>query len=185
MESETGFRFRAYRIVKAIDRFSELTGKTVSWFTLVLVILVTLNVILRYTFNISFVFMEQLQWHLYALIFLLGAAFTLRYNGHVRVDVFYQRLGKKTRAFINITGCLLFLFPGCFLVIKTSIPFVESSWAMQEGSADPGGLPARYILKAIIPLAFAMLTLQGVSMFVKNLFILAGNPLPEKKRHHN
>lgn len=182
MEAEAGFITGVKKLVFAIDRVSELTGKLVSWFTLVLVILVTLNVALRYAFNISFVFMEQMQWHLYALIFLLGAAYTLRYNGHVRVDVIYQRLGKKTRAFINIVGCLFFLFPGCYLVIKTSIPFVESSWAMREGSADPGGLPARYLLKGVIPFAFTLLAIQGISMFLKNFLLLMGRPIPDRKR---
>ncbi len=182
METETGFRKLIIKLVAAIDQFSEITGRLVSWLTLFLVIFVTLNVTLRYAFNISFVFMEQLQWHLYALIFLLGASYTLRYNGHVRVDVIYQRLGKRMRAFINVLGCVFFLFPGCYLVIKTSIPFVESSWAMREGSADPGGLPARYLLKAVIPLAFTLLAVQGVSMFLKNLFLLIGRPIPDSRR---
>ncbi len=182
MEAETSFRKNVTRLVSGIDRFSEFSGRAVSWCTLLLVILVTLNVALRYAFNISFVFMEEMQWHLYALVFLLGAGYTLRYNGHVRVDVLYQRLGKRSRAFINVAGCLLFLFPGCYLVIKTSIPFVESSWAMGEGSADPGGLPARYLLKGIIPLAFFLLALQGVSMFLQNLFLLMGIPIPYRRR---
>ena len=183
MEIETQPRNNIHKLISAIDRLNETMGIAVSWCTLVLVILVTLNVALRYAFNISFVSMEQMQWHLYALIFLLGAGYTLRYNGHVRVDVIYQRMGKRTRAFINVLGCLLFLFPGCFLVIKTSIPFVESSWAMREGSADPGGLPARYLLKSIIPLAFTLLAVQGISMFLKNFFLMIGCPIPERKRH--
>ncbi len=182
MENESRFINGVKGLIFTIDHVSELMGKAVSWCSLLLVILVTLNVILRYAFNISFVFAEEMQWHLYALIFLLGAGYTLRYNGHVRVDVFYQRLGKRARAFINVMGCLLFLFPGCFLVIKTSIPFVESSWAMQEGSADPGGLPCRYLLKAVIPLAFALLSIQGLSMFLKSLFTLFGRPIPDRKK---
>ncbi len=185
MQAETGAEFRypvVLRLIRGIDLFSEYTGRAVSWCTLALVVLVTLNVALRYAFNISFVALEELQWHLYALIFLLGAAYTLRYNGHVRVDVVYQRMGKRSRALINLIGCILFLFPGCYLVIKTSIPFVDSSWAMHEASADPGGLPARYLLKAMVPLSFALLALQGVSMFLKNLFTLMGMPLPERRR---
>ncbi len=182
MENETGFINPIQKLVFAIDMANEFIEKAVSWCTLFLVVLVTLNVILRYAFNMSFVFMEEMQWHLYALIFLLGAGYTLRYNGHVRVDVLYQRLGKRSRALINVLGCLFFLFPGCYLVIKTSIPFVHSSWAMSEGSADPGGLPARYLLKATVPLAFLLLALQGLSMFLKNFFILIGRPIPETKR---
>ncbi len=184
MQNESGLRHKIHKLVYAIDCVNESVGKAVSWCTLVLVILVTLNVALRYIFNISYVAMEQMQWHLYALIFLLGAGYTLRYNDHVRVDVIYQRLGKRSRAFINVAGCVLFLFPGCYLVIKTSIPFVVSSWAMKEGSSDPGGLPARYLLKAVIPFAFTLLAIQGVSMFLKNLLILVGHPIPENRRRH-
>ena len=185
MKEGAGLKHSIFTLVHAIDRMSEFAGKAVAWCSLALVILVSLNVALRYIFNISFVAMEQMQWHLYALIFLIGAGYTLRYNGHVRVDVIYQRLGKRTRAFINVMGCIFFLFPGCFLIIKTSIPFVHSSWALHEGSADPGGLPARYLLKAVIPVSFFMLAIQGVSMFFKNLFILLGSPLEAKKgRRH-
>ena len=182
MDNETGFRNSIQKFIYAIDMANEFIGKAVSWCTLLLVILVTLNVILRYVFNISFVFTEEMQWHLYAMIFLLGAGYTLRYNDHVRVDVVYQRLGKRSRALVNVLGCLFFLFPGCYLVIKTSIPFVHSSWAMGEGSADPGGLPARYLLKAIVPFAFFLLALQGISMLLKNFFLLIGRPIVGKKR---
>ncbi len=164
-------------IIELIDSVNEFMGRWVSWLTFLLVIVVTIDVFLRYGFNISFVALGELQWHLYALIFLLGAGYTLRHNGHVRVDVIYQRLPKKARAFINVLGTLLFLFPGCFLVIKTSLPFVHSSWLVHEGSADPGGLPARYLLKAMIPVAFLLLWFQGVSMLLKNVCVLFGRKL--------
>ncbi len=167
-------------IINYIDSVNEFIGRSVSWLSFLLVILVTIDVIMRYGFNISFVALEELQWHLYALIFLLGAGYTLRHNGHVRVDVIYQRLSKRMRALINVIGTLLFLFPGCFLVIKTSLPFVYSSWVVGEGSADPGGLPARYLLKAAIPLAFVLLGIQGVSMFFKNFCLLFGLSIKEK-----
>ncbi len=159
-------------IINLIDGLNTAIGKAVSWCSLLLVIFVTIDVALRYGFNISFVALGEAQWHLYAIIFLLGAGYTLKDNGHVRVDVIYQRLGKRARAIINLLGIIFFLIPGCFLVIKTSIPFVKASWMVSEGSPDPGGLPARYILKAMIPIAFLLLSIQGVSMFLKNLCIL-------------
>lgn len=165
-------------LIRGIGMLSEMSGLAASWLSLLLVLMVSTDVFLRYLFNITFVAVQELEWHLYALIFLLGSAYTLKYNAHVRVDVIYQRLSKRTRAFINVVGCLIFLFPGCFLVIKTSIPFVESSWAMHEGSPDPGGLPGRYLLKAAVPLAFALTALQGVSMFYENLMILLGRRGP-------
>ena len=169
-------------IIKSIDSVNEFIGKAVSYLSFLLVIIVTTDVVMRYGFNISFVSVEEMEWHLYALIFLLGAGYTLRHNAHVRVDVIYQRLSKRARALINIIGVLLFLFPGCYLVIKTSIPFVHSSWIMHEASADPGGLPARYILKAMIPIAFALLALQGISMLLKNTCVFLGmDPGNEEK----
>ncbi len=161
-----------FKITNSIDFLNTIVGKIAAWCSLLLVISVTIDVILRYGFNISFVFLGELHWHIYALIFLLGAGFTLKDNGHVRVDVIYQRLSKKTKAVINIVGIIFFLFPGCFLVIKTSIPFIKSSWIVNEGSPDPGGLPYRYILKSVVPFSFFLLALQGISMLLKNLCIL-------------
>ena len=169
-------------LIRGIGMLSEMSGLAASWLSLLLVLMVSTDVFLRYLFNITFVAVQELEWHLYALIFLLGSAYTLKYNAHVRVDVIYQRLSKRTRALINVVGCLIFLFPGCFLVIKTSIPFVESSWAMHEGSPDPGGLPGRYLLKAAVPLAFALTALQGVSMFYENLMILLGRRAPSRTK---
>ena len=163
------------RLIKPIDRISTQVGEWISWCNVILVLLVSLDVFMRYIFNKSFVAIHELEWHLFALIFLSGAAYTLKENSHVRVDVFYARLSKRGKAFINVLGCLLFLFPGCYLVIKTSIPFVHSSWSVMEGSPDPGGLHARYLLKAVIPFGFALLALQGVSFFIKN-FLIFKNP---------
>jgi TRAP-type mannitol/chloroaromatic compound transport system permease small subunit len=162
------------KISSLIDRFSDLTGRMVSWLTLFMVILVTVDVVLRYLFNISFVAVQELEWHIFALVFLLGGGYTLRHNAHVRVDVIYQRLGRKARAWINILGCLFFLFPGCFLMIQTSIPFMESSIALHEMSPDPGGLPYRYLLKAAIPLAFMFMALQGISLLIHSIMDVAG-----------
>ncbi|HHK60368.1 MAG TPA: TRAP transporter small permease subunit [Desulfobacterales bacterium] len=157
-----------------VDGLTERLGRLVSWCAFLLVILVCLDVGLRYLFALSFVAFRELEWHLFALLFLLGAASTLKRDGHVRVDVLYQRLGPRSRAAINVAGCLLFLFPGCYLVIATALPFVQQAWAIREGSPDPGGLPARYLLKGVIPAAFGLLALQGVAFFLRNLCVLFG-----------
>ena len=162
------------RLSAIIDSISQCIGRAVSWLVFLLVFLVTADVIMRYLFHMSFVALQELEWHLFALIFLLGGAYTLRHNGHVRVDVIYQRLGKKGRAWINLIGSVLLLFPGCYLVISTSIPFVHSSFIMHEMSPDPGGLPGRYILKAAIPVAFALMALQGISLLIHSLLDIAG-----------
>ena len=162
------------KISSLIDSFSEITGKAVSWLTLLMVVLVSLDVLLRYLLHISFVAVQEMEWHLFALVFLLGGGYTLRHNAHVRVDVIYQRLGRKARAWINIIGTLLFLFPGCFLIISTSIPFVQSSIALHEMSPDPGGLPGRYLIKMAIPLAFIFMAAQGISLIIHSIMDIAG-----------
>lgn len=162
------------KISAAIHGVNRLIGRMVSWLTLLLVILVTTDVIMRYIFRTSFVAQQELEWHLFALIFLLAGGYTLSYNAHVRVDIFYQRLSRRGRAFINLAGCLLFLFPGCYLVIKSSIPFVVDAWRFGESSPNPGGLPARWLLKSAIPVGFGLMALQGVALFFESILQLSG-----------
>ncbi len=157
-----------------IDGLNALVGKGISWISALLVLIVAFDVVLRYLFRKSLVAVQEMEWHLFAILFLLGAGHTLMKNGHVRVDVIYQRLSRRNRAFVNVLGCLIFLFPGCYLVIETSLPFVMTSWSFMEGSPDPGGLPYRFLLKAAIPAGFFLVALQGMSMFFKNLLILLG-----------
>ena len=130
---------------------------------------------MRYVFQISFVFTQELEWHLFAFIFLMGAGYTLLHDGHVRVDIIYQKLGTKAQAWINFFGCIFFLFPGCYLIIVTSMGFVENSFAIFEGSPDPGGIPLRFILKSMIPLGFVLVWLQGVSLFIKSILVISGH----------
>ena len=107
----------------------------------------------------------------FALIFLFGAAYTLKHNEHVRVDVLYQSprlMNPRRRAWVDLLGTLFFLIPFCLLVITGSFPFVEGAWNTNEGSPDPGGLPARWLLKAAIPVGFTMLLLQGIAMMIRS-----------------
>ncbi len=162
------------RVSRLIDWLNEKVGRIISWLTLLMVIVVSVDVLLRYVFSVSYLALQEFEWHAFSLVFLLGAGFTLKHNDHVRVDVFYQRLGRRGKALINLVGCLIFLFPGCYLVIKTSFPFIYSSWSMHEGSPEPGGLPFRYLIKAAIPLGFMLVGIQGISLFIRNLFTLLG-----------
>jgi TRAP-type mannitol/chloroaromatic compound transport system permease small subunit len=146
----------------------------VAWSTALVMLVVFVDVVMRYAFNTSFVFTQELEWHLFAFIFLMGAGYTLLYDGHVRVDIFYQRLSPKAQAWIDFVGVLLFLIPGCVMVIATSWSFVANSWAVMEGSPDPGGIPYRFLLKACIPAGFTLLLLQGVSLWIKSLFTILG-----------
>ncbi|MFP7756096.1 TRAP transporter small permease subunit [Thermodesulfobacteriota bacterium B35] len=162
------------RVSRWIDRLNLLVGRIVSWVTLLVVLVVFVDVVMRYIFNTSFVFTQELEWHLFAFIFLMGAGYTLLREGHVRVDIIYQRLDRKGRAWVDLVGVLLFLIPGCYLVLATSIPFVLSSYVTGEGSPDPGGIPYRFLIKSCIPAGFFLLLLQGLSMAIKALLVIRG-----------
>jgi TRAP-type mannitol/chloroaromatic compound transport system permease small subunit len=157
-----------------IDTMNEWIGRGVAWVTLALVLVVFIDVVMRYLFNTSFVFTQELEWHLFGFIFLIGAGYTLLKDGHVRVDIIYQRLGLKGRAWINLFGVLLFLIPGCFMVISTSWKFTLNSFAILEGSPDPGGIPFRFLMKGCIPLGFVLLLLQGISLGIHSLMQILG-----------
>lgn len=152
-----------------IDNFNEKIGKGVSWLTFILVLLVCYDVISRYLFKSSSVAIQELQWHLFAIIFLAAAAYTLKHDEHVRVDLIYSRLSLKTQAIINIVGAVIFLIPFCLVIIYSSQHFVFTSFQIGETSPDPGGLPARYILKAILPLSFLFLLMQGMAMIIRSV----------------
>ncbi|MCP4694433.1 MAG: TRAP transporter small permease subunit [Desulfobacterales bacterium] len=158
-----------------IDTLNTWVGRFVSWTTALVVVVVFVDVVMRYAFNMSYVSTQELEWHLFAFIFLIGAGYTLLKDGHVRVDIIYQRLGPKGQAWVNFIGVLLFLLPGCYMIIATSLNFVQNSFAVLEGSPDPGGIPYRFILKACIPVGFTLVTLQGISLGVKSLFTILGH----------
>lgn len=165
------------RLIHFADRLSlvaEHTGRAVAWLALLLVLLVCYDVAMRYVFRSGSIGAQELAWHLYALLFLLGAAYTLKHDGHVRVDIIYQRLPLSARAWIDLAGALFFLLPLCVLVIATSVPFAYQAFVHAEGSPDVGGLPYRFLLKSAIPLGFALLALQGVAQAVASFAALTG-----------
>jgi TRAP-type mannitol/chloroaromatic compound transport system permease small subunit len=157
-----------------IDTLNEWVGRGVSWVTLGLVLVVFIDVVMRYLLNTSFVFTQELEWHLFGFIFLIGAGYTLLHDGHVRVDIIYQRLSHKGRAWINLLGVLLFLIPGCLMVISTSWKFTLTSYAILEGSPDPGGIPFRFLIKGCIPFGFTLLLLQGISLGIHSFMQIIG-----------
>ncbi len=168
------------KICDAIDKFNEWIGRGVAWVTAGLVAVVFIDVVMRYVFNTSFVFTQELEWHLFGFIFLIGAGYTLLHDGHVRVDIIYQKLGYKGKAWVNFLGCLLFLFPGCLMVVLTGWKFTHNSFVILEGSPDPGGIPFRFLIKGCIPVGFALLFLQGISLFLHSLFQITGKEIPEE-----
>ena len=163
-----------------IDAINEWIGRFVGWVTLGLVLVVFADVVMRYLFNTSFVFIQELEWHVFGFIFLIGAGYTLLHDGHVRVDIIYQRLGARGQAWTNLIGVIFFLLPGCIMVIITSWKFMHNAWSVMEGSADPGGIPFRFLIKGTITAGFILLTLQGLSLGIHSLFQLLGwEPLNE------
>lgn len=166
----------------AIDRSNEVVGRLVSWVTLLLVLVVFVDVFMRYLFRTSFVFVQEMEWHLFAFIFLIGAGYTLLHDGHVRVDIIYQRLSIKGRAWINLIGVIFFLIPGCYLVISTSWHFVSNSFSMLEGSPDPGGVPYRFIVKGTMTVGYALLLLQGISLGLHSLLQIMGSETAEEEK---
>jgi TRAP-type mannitol/chloroaromatic compound transport system permease small subunit len=169
----------ALRIARSIDRVNEVVGLVVSWLALVMILIGAYNAIVRYLGRFlgsglsSNVYIE-LQWYLFSLIFLFGAAYTLQRNSHVRVDVLYGRLGPRKQAWIDLLGSVFFLIPFCIFGLWVSWPAVANSWRILEVSSDPGGLP-RYPIKTAILVGFVLLVLQGLSHAIHQIAFLRGS----------
>jgi TRAP-type mannitol/chloroaromatic compound transport system permease small subunit len=170
----------ALRFAHFVDRLNAAVGKAACGLMIVLVGLGAGTAVLRYVGRplgvslTSNAFLEG-QWYLFSAVFLLAAAWGLRENAHVRVDVLYGRLTDRGRARIDLAGSLLFLIPFCALMLWATGPSVVESWAVREVSPDPGGLP-RYPIKALVPAAFALLLLQGIAQAIKAVARLRGTP---------
>ncbi len=130
------------------------------------------DVFMRYFFASSKAWILELEWHLFALIFLLGASYALKEDKHVRVDVFYTNFSVKKKAIVNIMGTIFLLLPWCAVIIWKSSVYASSSFEVLEGSPQPGGLPARYLIKGAIAFAFLMLMLQGISLILKSIITI-------------
>ena len=136
------------------EKIIKKIGDICSWLSFILVILISLDVFLRYVFNFSSASLYELEWHMFAVIFMVGSSLTLQKDEHVRVDVFYNKFSDKGKNIINLIGNIIFLLPFSLIIFYTSIPFVEDSFKILESSPDPGGLPFRFLIKSIIPYHF-------------------------------
>ena len=169
--------------VKFIDGLNEKIGIFVAWLTTLLVLNVFYDTVMRYAFNKGSIGMQEMEWHLFSAIFLIGAAYTLKHNGHVRVDIIYTKLSVRGKAWIDLIGTFAFLIPFCLIVIYATKGFILNSWAVREMSPDPGGLPARYILKSLIPFGFSLLMLQGIAEAFKSVLIIKGQRTGKEGGH--
>jgi TRAP-type mannitol/chloroaromatic compound transport system permease small subunit len=167
-----GFTERLRRFVRRVDRFTELTGRRLAWLSLALAISVCLVVLLRYGVGIGSIAIQESATYMHATLFMLGTAFTLKHDGHVRVDIFYRRFSGRARAWVNSIGSIVFLVPFCLFLVGISWNFTVQAWHILEGSADPGGIHGVFLLKSLIPLMAVNLLLQGLAELARNLLVL-------------
>lgn len=163
------------RIAGFIDGLNEWTGRLIAWLTLAMVLITCTVVVLRYVFDLGWIAMQESVTYLHALVFMLGAAYTLKHDGHVRVDILYRKLSPRGQAWVDLLGALLLLLPVCGFIFWVSWDYVAASWSLLEGSRDAGGLPLVYLLKSAIPAMAALLILQGIAQALRNLLVILGH----------
>jgi TRAP-type mannitol/chloroaromatic compound transport system permease small subunit len=156
-------------IAETIERFIEWSGRAVSWLTLFMVITTFTVVVMRYLFDTGLIAIQESINYMHASVFLIGAAYTLKHEGHVRVDIFYGRFSHRARAWVDLFGALFLLMPFMIFIGWMSWEYVIESWKVLEGSREAGGLPGVFLLKSLIPLMAALLILQAVAQIVRCL----------------
>ncbi len=162
------------RLIRRLEVTAEWLGRMVAWATLLMVLITFLVVLLRYLFDTGWIAMQESVTYLHAAVFMLGAAYTLKHGGHVRVDIFYQGFGPRGKAWINLLGTLFLLFPLALFILFVSWDYVAESWKVLEGSREAGGLPGVFLLKTLILVLPLTLLLQGTALALKSLRLLRG-----------
>ncbi len=163
------------KLADFIDYFIKRLGRWTAWLTLATVLVTFLVVVLRYVFETGSLALQESISYLHATVFMLGAAYTLQHDAHVRVDIVYHKLSARQRARIEIFGILMLLMPVCFFMITVSVDYVAASWSVMEGSQEAGGLDAVFILKTLIPVMAGLLILQGTSLLIRSSLVLTGH----------
>jgi len=177
------------RIIAIINGINEWVGRFVGILTLILAVVMLAIVVLRYSFSMSSVWLSESVMYLHGMIFMLGAAYTLKHNGHVRVDIFQRRYTQRQRAWVEIGGTVLLLWPVALFILIMSQPYVESAWRIMEGSREPGGIPFLYLLKTLLIIMPVLLIIQGLAEVLRAIQILqspyptAPDPNREDSRH--
>ncbi|WP_247894305.1 TRAP transporter small permease subunit [Azospirillum sp. B510] len=171
------------KVSALIDAVNEGIGKLAYWLVLVAVVVSSVNAVIRYAFNISSNAWLELQWYLFAAVFLLCAGYTFLRNEHIRIDIILGRFSKRVQAWVDIFGIVVFMFPMTILILKLSLPMFWDSFSTSEMSSDAGGL-IRWPAKLLIPVGFFLLTAQGVSELIKRVAFLTGDrDEPGEKMH--
>ncbi|UCE89481.1 MAG: TRAP transporter small permease subunit [Pseudomonadota bacterium] len=162
------------RLAGRLESLSEWSGRAVAWMTLAMVAITFAVVVLRYMFDTGWIAMQESITYLHSLVFLIGAAYTLRHDAHVRVDIFYRKMGERGRAWVDLIGSLVLLLPVCAYILWSSWDYVTGSWAIRESSPEAGGLPWVYLLKTTLLVAPALLILQGAARAARCALFLGG-----------
>lgn len=159
-------------LVQLIDKFTDRSGRMLAWLALAMGLLTALIVVMRYGLGLNSIYIQELVTYLHGSLFMLGAAYALKCGAHVRVDIFYRNFSERGKAWVNSLGGIVFLIPFCVFIVGASWGYVSDSWGMQEISSEPGGIPAVYLLKSLIPLMALNLLLQGVAETLRSIFVL-------------
>jgi TRAP-type mannitol/chloroaromatic compound transport system permease small subunit len=155
-----------------IETFIEYTGRAIAWLTLAMVLIMFAVVVLRFVFDIGWIWLQESVNYLHAYVFMLGAAYTLKHDGHVRVDIFYGAMSQKGRSLVDLLGTLLLLMPFCGFIFYVSWDEVIKSWQALESSQQTGGLDFAYLLKTSMLLMPSLLFIQGLAMILRNIMLL-------------
>lgn len=161
---------------KFLDAFSIRVGHAVSWLTLLMVLVTFVIVVLRYVFGIGLIWLQESLTWMHAAVFMLGAAYTLQREEHVRVDIFYRKMSEQQRAWVNLLGVLVFIFPMCAFFVYESIDYVAASWSLREVSRNSGGLfyPAVPLLKSVLVIMPVAVALQGLALLLRATQVIRG-----------
>jgi TRAP-type mannitol/chloroaromatic compound transport system permease small subunit len=162
------------RLAGLFDSINEWLGQGVSWLSLLMVIVTFLVVVLRYAFDLGWIWLQESVTFMHAALFLVGAAYTLKHQGHVRVDIFFRRFSPRAQAWVDLLGSLLLLLPVCLFILYISWDYVAQAWSLQEGSREAGGLDGVYLLKSLILVMAVLLVLQGMAMILRAALMLTG-----------
>lgn len=166
------------KLERLFDRFSDLMGWIAGALNLVMLVNVFYDAIMRYFFRSGSIALQEMEWHIFSIVFLFGMAYALKEDGHVRVDVLYDQFSPRWKATVNIGGTLLFLIPLAMLIINGSTWYVKEAYEMNEVSGDPGGLGARWLIKAVIPASFTFLIVSATGFIIRNINIFRGVEAP-------
>ena len=162
--------------VHYIDIFTDRCGRLLAWLVLAMALLTTVVVVLRYGFNTGSIMAQEAVTYMHGCLFMLGAAYALKSGAHVRVDIFYRNFSERGRAWVNSLGGIVFLMPLCAFIGVSSWSYVTESWAILETSPEPGGIPAVFLLKSLLPLMAVNLFLQGLAETLRSALVLVAEP---------